>query len=371
MHRKLKDKRILETLLKISKKVSSSLSLERVSDAILDEAKSLLSTDYSALFLPDENSRHLILIGAKGFKSNQIENLKVLGSWEKINVELVRNLKAIIVNDIKKSVKFRGKRIPFSKEKFPLGAFLAVPLRADSDVIGALVVSNNKKRRAFFTDEDKKLLYTLANHVAIALLNAKLHRNLRNLFINTVTSLVTAVDAKDPYTHGHSKRVALYSVAIAEEAGILPGSLEDLRLSGLLHDVGKIGISDSILSKKARLNQEEIKKIRRHPIVGLRIVSSVINSKNVLGGIAEHHEQFDGKGYPGRLKGKDISLAGRIVAVADTFDTLTTDRPYQKAFTAKEAFLEIAKNAGGQFDPAVVKAFQKSFSRHPEIWHFK
>ena len=259
MHKKTKTKRVLETLLEVSKKVSSSLKLDKVSNMILSQAKSVLGTDYSALFLLDQDSRHLVLIGAKGFKSNQIKNLKVLGGWEKVNIELIKKKKAIIVNDVQKSTIFKRKKIPFSKEKLPLGAFLAVPLKTRSGIIGALIVSNHKKRKTHFSVVDKKLLYTLANNVSIALLNAKLYENTKSLFFNTITSLVTAVDAKDPYTHGHSERVAKYAVAIGEEMRLSYTFLENLRLSGILHDIGKIGISDKILSKKTSLNKKEMK----------------------------------------------------------------------------------------------------------------
>lgn len=371
MRKDTKEKKALEMLLKVSKKVSSSLELEEVSDTILWQVKSVLHTDYSALFLVDEASKKLMLIGAKGFNSDQIENLKVLGSLEKINTELVKNKRSVSVNDITKSPIFRHKRVPFAKEKLHLGAFLAVPLKADSRIIGVLVVSNHAKKRSHFTDEDKKLLHTLANHVSISLLNAKLYKNIKDLFVNTITSLVTAVDAKDPYTHGHSERVSRYAVAIAEEMKCSARALEDLKLSGLMHDVGKIGISDAILSKTSKLNKLERKSMQRHPLIGSRIVKSVMVSKNALKGIEEHHEYFNGKGYPEGLKGKKISLAGRIIAVADTFDTITTNRPYQRAFSSKEAALEIIRSSGTQFDPKVVKAFQKSFSKRPDVWKFR
>ena len=366
-----KSKKMLELLLRVSKRVSSSLELGTVSDTILKEVRAVLNTDFSALFLLDEDTKHLILMGARGFKGNQIENLKVLGSWEGINKEIAKEAKAVIVNDISRSIAFKDKRVPFSKEKFPLGAFLAVPLKKDSRIIGVLVVSNHKKKKSRFTEDDKKLLFTLGNNVAIAIENAKLYRNMKNFLLNTVTSLVTAVDAKDPYTHGHSRRVAKYAVAIAEEMDVSSTFVEDLKLSGLMHDVGKIGISDSILGKRAMLTEKERKKMEKHPAIGSRIVRSIMCSKGVMRGIEEHHEHVDGKGYPKHLKGKDISLEGRIIAIADAFDSLTTDRPYQKAFSSKEAVLEIVRSAGTQFDPAIVKAFQRSFSRYPDLWHFK
>jgi len=190
-------------------------------------------------------------------------------------------------------------------------------------------------------------------------------------FLSTITSLVAAVDAKDPYTHGHSERVAKYAVAIAREMGLSASFIKSLRLSGILHDIGKIGISDNILLKSTGLNKKELEYMHGHPLLGSKIVSSVLNQKGIIRGVEEHHEHFDGNGYPLRLKGKRISLEGRIIAVADVFDTLTTKRPYKKAFSAKEALLEIVRNAGTQFDARIVKAFQRAFSKRPKFWMFK
>ena len=365
-----KQREALETLLEVSKKVSSSLDLEKVSEMILKQMKSVFNTDFSALFLLSDDLKHLMLAGANGFKSNQVENLKVLAGWEKINTEIVKKSKVICVSDVSKSATFKDKKILISNEKFPLGAFLAVPLKKDLKVIGVLAVSNHRKRKKIFTDRDKKLLLTLANHVSIALSNAKLYKNMKGLFLDTVTSLVTAVDAKDPYTHGHSERVSRYVVAIGKELSFSDELMEELRLAGLMHDVGKIGISDAILSKKGKLNKEERERIKKHPSIGSKIVESVMRSKGIIRGIEEHHEFYNGKGYPKALKRKEISLEGRIIAIADAFDTLTTDRPYQKAFSPKEAALEIIRSSGTQFDPEMVRAFQKSLSKHPAEWNF-
>ncbi|MFH1381201.1 MAG: HD domain-containing phosphohydrolase [Candidatus Omnitrophota bacterium] len=370
MAKRKKQKEALETLLEVSKKVSSSLDLEKVSGMILKQMKLVFNTDFSALFLLSDDYKHLMLAGANGFRSNQIENLKILAGWEKINTEIVKKSKVISVNDVSKSATFKNEKISLSKEGFPLGAFLAVPLKKDSKIIGVLAVSNHKKRKKCFTEADKKLLLTLANHVSIALSNAKLYKNMKGLFLDTVTSLVTAVDAKDPYTHGHSERVSRYAVAIGKEMSLSPDLLEELRLAGLMHDVGKIGISDAILSKKGKLNKIEREKIKKHPAIGSKIVESIMHSKGIMRGIVEHHEFFNGKGYPKSLKRKEISLEGRIIAIADAFDTLTTDRPYQKAFSPKESALEIIRSSGTQFDPEVVRAFQKSLSKNPAEWKF-
>jgi putative nucleotidyltransferase with HDIG domain len=297
-----------------------------------------------------------------------MENIKLLGSWEVITKQLIKRRNPLLVNDIHKSSVFGNKRLPFSKERLPIKSFLAVPLEKDNKVVGALIVSNQKRPGHLFTADDKKLMVALSNHIAIALLNARLYKNLKHLFISTIKSLVRAVEAKDHYTSGHSERVMKYAMAIGREMGIDEETLETLGLSSLLHDVGKIGIKDSLLSKNGKLKWSEMNEVTRHTTIGVNIVEGIEGSEKLVSGIRDHHEHFDGKGYPRRLKGNAISLAGRIITVADTYDALTTTRSYREKCSEKEAVLEIAKNSSTQFDPKVVKAFLRSFSTHNEIW---
>jgi len=350
------EKEMLSVLLEVSRKVSSSLDIDKVAKTILEQAKSFLSADYSTLFLIDDRSKQLLPIGAIGFKSDQLENLAILGGWEKINAELIRTGKSMVVNETEKV--------------FPLGGYIAVPLRSKTKIIGSLIVCNSKKRNVIFTEDDKRLLYTLANQVSVALLNAQLYKNLKDLYVSTVASLADAIDARDPYTRGHSDRVSQYSVAISQMMGESERFVENIRLSGLLHDVGKIGIRDNVLSKAGALNADELKKIQEHPMIGTKIVHTVIKMPSIIRGIREHHERYDGKGYPKGLSGDRISLEGKIIAVADTYDSITTDRPYRKGMSAKEGIMEIVHASGTQFDPAVVQAFQRSVSNSPEIWNF-
>ncbi|MFH1791265.1 MAG: HD domain-containing phosphohydrolase [Candidatus Omnitrophota bacterium] len=367
MDRRRKEKNILEILLEVSRKTSSSLDMQTVSGIILKHARSFVNADYSALFLLDDESKHLILIGADGFSKNQMDNLNLLRNLEEINAEVVKKRKTLVFTNMAKKIADNKIRLRHAGAKFPLGAFIAVPLNKDNKVVGVLIVSNDKAGKMAFTEQHKKLLYTLANHVSIALLNAKLYKELKDLFLNTVESLASAIDARDRYTHGHSRRVAQYAVAIAEEINKTPDFIGNVRLSGLLHDIGKIGIRDSILSKTGPLTDEEVIKMRAHPTIGLKIVETVINYQGVIRGIVEHHERLNGSGYPNKLYNDGISLEGRIIAVADTFDALTTTRPYQAPYTAKEAMLEIVRCSGDLFDPCVVKAFQTSFSKYPRI----
>lgn len=356
-------------LLKVSNVISSPLNLKKICELVLRESQRALGADHASLFLTDDNHKHLILEQARGFTKDEIGNIKLLGSWEVINLQLVKRQKPLIVNNVNSNFLFKGKRLPFSREKLPVSSFIAAPLVKEREVIGVLIVSNKKGSRHIFKKEDMRLIMALSNHVAIALLNAKLYQDLRELFISTIKSLVRAVDAKDPYTGGHSERVMKYSIAIGKAMRLDDVRLENLGLSSLLHDVGKIGIEEELLSKPLKLSSREEKQMMLHPSIGVKIVETIKDAQKIILGIKEHHERFDGKGYPCRLKGNAISLEGRIIAVADTFDALTTDRPYRNGHSKNKAFLEIRRASHKQFDPSVIRAFIISYAKQPDIWN--
>lgn len=178
----------------------------------------------------------------------------------------------------------------------------------------------------------------------------------RHLFLGTVKSLAAAIDGKDPYTRGHSERVARFSVAIAERLGMPDEEVEKIRISALLHDVGKIGIDDNILKKPAALTDEEFEIMKQHPQKGYKIMSQIPAMKDFLPGMYMHHEMIDGRGYPQGLKGDEIPMMARIVAVADTFDAMTTDRPYSRALKLEEALKLIKGLVGTRYDYSVVEA---------------
>jgi HD-GYP domain-containing protein (c-di-GMP phosphodiesterase class II) len=179
----------------------------------------------------------------------------------------------------------------------------------------------------------------------------------RQLFIGTVKGLAAAIDGKDPYTRGHSERVSRFSMAIAQRMGLDDDEVEKIRISALLHDVGKIAIDDNILKKPAALTDEEYEIMKKHPQKGYKIMSQIPAMKEFLAGMYMHHEMVDGKGYPQGLKGDEIPLMGKIVAVADTFDAMTTDRPYQKAMKFEDAVARIESFVNTRYDADVVSAF--------------
>jgi HD-GYP domain-containing protein (c-di-GMP phosphodiesterase class II) len=185
---------------------------------------------------------------------------------------------------------------------------------------------------------------------------AKAAEENRELFVGTVKALAAAIDGKDKYTRGHSERVARFSVAIGQRLQMDPEELEKLRISALLHDVGKIAIDDNILKKPAALTDEEFEIMKTHPQKGYKIMSQIPAMKDFLPGMYMHHEMVNGKGYPQGLAGNDIPLQAKIVSVADTFDAMTTDRPYQKGMELEAALDRIRSFVGTRYDGKVVEA---------------
>lgn len=183
------------------------------------------------------------------------------------------------------------------------------------------------------------------------------HRSLQKLFINTVEAIARAIEAKDPYTQGHSKRVSKYCTRIAQKMEVNSEDIIDIELAGLLHDVGKIGISDAILSKPSKLSIEEYESIKEHPLISLKIIEPIHELKKVKEYVKYHHEKWDGTGYPEGLKAEEIPLGARILSLADAFDTMWIGRQYHAAWNLETVIKEFQKNKETQFDPHVVDAF--------------
>jgi putative nucleotidyltransferase with HDIG domain len=180
------------------------------------------------------------------------------------------------------------------------------------------------------------------------------------LFLGSIRMLAAAIDEKDPYTRGHSGRVAKYSILIAQQLGLSSAELEKIRISALLHDVGKIGVDDRVLKKPGALTSEEFELMKQHPLKGANIMRPVAQLKEMLPGIELHHEHVDGGGYPHGLEGDEIPLMARIIAVADTLDAMTTNRPYQTAMDLEFAMNRILQLTNTKFDAAVVDALGRA-----------
>ncbi len=182
-------------------------------------------------------------------------------------------------------------------------------------------------------------------------------KDLKELFYRTIKSIASALDSKDTYTHGHSVRVTLYSLILGKELGLGPRELEDIETAGLLHDIGKIAIPQSILCKPGKLTDDEFKIMKLHPENSERLVMSIKKLNGISSWLRTHHERWDGRGYPNGLKGEEIPLSARIIALADTYDAMTSTRSYRVALSHQTAIEEIQRCAGGQFDPELAQRF--------------
>jgi len=248
---------------------------------------------------------------------------------------------------------------------FLLSGYLIRPLQKLTAVTSEVAEGNLEVRADITSDNEIGHLAKNFNHMAgsIEALVRRLRQALRQnqeLFLETIRTLAAAIDAKDPYTRGHSERVSSYSMAIAKHLGLDSEAVFRVRIGAILHDVGKLGIGDSILQKPAGLTAEEYAVMRRHPEIGSQIMSPIRMLKDILPAIRNHHETWDGKGYPDHLAGEQIPLIARIIGVADAFDAMTTNRPYQKAMALNHVVSQLRAMSGTRFDPRVIEALVKA-----------
>jgi HD-GYP domain-containing protein (c-di-GMP phosphodiesterase class II) len=356
----------LEALVAIIGIIGSTLDKDQVLRLIVGYAKELLNAEHASLFLIDDAANDIVLhISTNPDTNNSLRVPRGKG----IIGYVVDSGETVLVSDAAQDDRHYQAAnhltgittsslvaVPLITRNVQLGEELGV---ARTRIIGGLEAIN--KLDGLFIEEDARLLRTLANQAATVLQIAKLYGDANELFLDTIQAMVASIDAKDPYTNGHSQRVSDFSTAIGRQMNLPPEKLHELKVGALLHDIGKIGIPDLILTKPGRLTDEEKLKMNEHPIIGANIMRNVRMLENELPALAEHHEHLDGTGYPNRLAGNDISLFGRIVAVADVFDALTSDRPYRAALSVEEVFGILQRDIGSHFDGACVEAMIQAY----------
>jgi putative nucleotidyltransferase with HDIG domain len=351
----------MAALLEVGRVVSSTLDLKELLTKIMKTATKVMRCETSTVYLIDEQTNELYFhlvqgdpdVGAK-LQEIRLPMGTGLAGW------CAQNDKTVMVPDTDKDPRFfKGAD---KKSGFVTRSMICVPMRLKDKVIGVLQVLN-RTGDIPFNEHDVEMLENVANQAVSAIENARLYENIQKVYLSTIEVLATAIDAKDPYTQGHSRRVTQYSVAIAEELNLSQKEIENVRYAGLLHDVGKIGIKDSIIRKPGRLTDEEYAIIKKHPAIGAKILRPVDFLADKIPGVLHHHEYYDGRGYPDHLTGETIPLHGRIICVADAFDAMTTNRPYRKGLTVKTAIGELKKFSGKQFDPVCVEAFLRAFDK--------
>lgn len=341
----------LQALAKIGYVINSSLDLTIVLNEVMDTIIQLTGAERAFLMLRNAVGEMEIVI-ARNWEHEVLAREEQAISSTIVN-EVVEQGESVLTFNAREDPRFGSMH---SVVAHNFRSILCVPLKVKDDLIG-VIYADNKAREGIFNDQDRTLLTAFANQAAVALENAQLFNDLSISYGQTLDALVAALDVRDHETEGHTRRVVLYSLRLARTLGLSEDAQMDLRRGAMMHDIGKLGIPDSILLKPGPLTDEEWKLMRRHPEIAESMLEGIPFFRGAIEIIAAHHERYDGSGYPRGLAGEEIPLGARIFAVADAFDAITSHRPYREAQPYRVAREEIQKGRGTQFDPDVVDAF--------------
>jgi HD-GYP domain-containing protein (c-di-GMP phosphodiesterase class II) len=342
----------LTTLHKVSEILARAASVEALFDSIVSAILEVSGGDRAAILMRPRDSTgkdiDMVAVRTKDGKASGAVTL----SRTVVNDVLEKGI-SIYTDDALADDRYVGGE---SIVRQRIRSVMCAPMRTTDRILGVLYVDSMMARE--FSEAELELLAAVGNQAGIALHRARLMEEVERLFFDVMKAIASLIDAKDGYTHKHSERVAAFGVRLARHLGFDSDSRAVVELSGLLHDVGKIGVPDAILNKPGKLTDEEFAQMRLHPVHGARILSQIQSEKvvNILPGVKCHHERWDGKGYPDGLKGEEIPLLGRVLGVADFLDALTSDRSYRKGLPLEEALNMVKDLEGKAFDPTVVKA---------------
>jgi HD-GYP domain-containing protein (c-di-GMP phosphodiesterase class II) len=348
--------RYLSTLHRVSDLLSRATGVEALFDSILSAILDVTGGDRAAILLRTSK--------ADGTDDDDVSPVAVrnrTGATSSGNMVLSRT----VVRDVLQQGVSTFTHDAMADSRYGAGesivrqsirSVMCAPMRTTENILGVLYVDSHSTHE--FSETELELLAAIGNQAGVALHRARLMADMERLFLDVMKAIAAIIDAKDGYTHRHSERVAAFAVRLARQLGLSTDDRSVVELSGLLHDVGKIGVPDAILNKPGKLTDDEFREMRRHPMHGAAILSNIQSQKvlNLLPGVKYHHERWDGKGYPEGLKGEDIPLLGRILAVADFLDALSSDRAYRTGQPISEVVEMVRQQAGQAFDPAVVEA---------------
>lgn len=339
------------SLYRISEAMGSSIRLDFLLNLILETAIKELEADMAWVLLLDEKNNKLIPKASLGIPPRMYESGFLSGN-DPISKWVIKNAKPQIFD--KDKIPPLAGFLPWEfKRKIRSG--ISHPLMAKGKVIGILTLIRTEGHLSPFNIGQNHALSIIASKAASAIENSKLYEELKESYMETLTALANAVEARDTYTRGHTERVWYMAELIAREMGWEEDKLWEVKMGGILHDIGKIGVPDAILNKPEVLTTEEFEVMKQHPACGAKILEGISFLKPAIPYVLYHHERYDGKGYPARLRGEQIPIQGRLMAVVDTFDAITSDRPYRKSKGFKLAIKEIKDCSGSQFDPKVAE----------------
>ena len=351
----------MEFIFSFNETLSLTLERSKVVKCITEAAYNFFSAERSVLLLWDKESQLLKVECAIGMEQG-FTGKPLSKDVDSLSMFVLRQREPLVINDLGKESYYKKINI----EEYLKGSFISVPLIFQKEVLGVLHACQ-KKSDGLFTQRDKSFAMNIGRIGAIALQNVQMYEQLQNNYLKTITALALAVDARDSYTRYHSENVTKYSLAIAKEMHCGNYEIELIKRSALLHDIGKIGVKDAVLLKNGKLTPEEFEHIKLHSTKGEEITKAIPFLKDASLLIRQHHERYGGGGYPDGISGEKIEVGARILAVADSFDAMTTDRPYRKALSLEQAIGELERNKGTQFDPRVVECMLAIIKRDISI----
>jgi putative nucleotidyltransferase with HDIG domain len=346
------------SLYKVSEAIAQSLSLDEVFDTVLDTAMVESQADLVTVLVDDREGSYVER--SRRIRGDLPVNKMGLGAVD---------VPAILSHfQDERPLRFSGPKVDRFVHRTDEGpharAFVSIPMRIQGRTIGFLnAISYTDGRN--FDEGQRKVLSILANRASASIENARLYEDLKATFQQTIHGLARALDKMDRYTAGHSDRVTRLAAVIAQKLGLPQAEVEVVRQSGLMHDIGKIGVHAN-LNKPGKLSQEEYEIFKLHPVYGREILDPIKFLHPLIPGVHMHHERWDGRGYPLGIHGTEIPLSARILAVADTYDAMTSDRAYRRALPHEVAMAELERCASSQFDPECVDAFATSIDDYRE-----
>jgi len=342
----------MERLMEINITLNSTLELAQVLDLIIAKAVEMLDCEAGSILLCNNEKDCLIFSASTTADSQTLAQIYVPLTDSLAGTIYSKNI-PLVVNNVDQD--FRHNASVAAQINFQTHSLLGVPMRIQGRVIGVLEALN--KKDSTFTEEDVKILTAIASQAAVAIENAQLVEALQESYETTLEGWAAALDLRDKETEGHSQRVTLLAVQLAQELGMSKEDLTYLRQGALLHDIGKMAVPDSILHKHGPLTEAEKAIMRQHPVNAYNMLYPIRHLRPALDIPYCHHEKWDGSGYPQSLKGEEIPLAARIFTVIDVWDALRSNRPYRKAWSVKKTIAYIEKQSGESFDPKIVKCF--------------
>lgn len=338
---------------RISRHLQQTLDAEVLIPLILQEVNGAIEAEAQSLWLVDRETGLLACRYATGPRAERIKKVTVPIGVGIVGSSVARQVAILVPDAQEEDLVFREAD---RATGFVTRSLVCVPLLRQGAAIGAIEAVNKRDGRRF-TKEDLDLLETIAASAALSIENARLYADLSVSYESTLEALMGALDSRDRETEGHSRRVREYTARLALQLGLSSAEIATIRRGALIHDIGKISIPDAILNKAGPLDDEERRIMRMHPLTGYEMLFGIPSLRDELSIVLAHHERWDGTGYPFGLAGEAIPLSARLFALSDTFDAVTSDRPYRRGRTCREAIEVIAGETGRQFDPAAVSAF--------------